>query len=93
MTDKELTDFIEHGENGFVEFALTFGDGWAGQAIEIAKELRRLHEVNKELVDALKEVMVWIDNWEPEFTYDPEWADDDIKARAAILKATGEQHG
>jgi hypothetical protein len=40
MTDKELTDFIEHGENGFLEFALTFGDGWAGQAIEIAKELR-----------------------------------------------------
>jgi hypothetical protein len=40
MTDKELTDFIDHGENGFVEFALTFGNGWAGQAIEIAKELR-----------------------------------------------------
>ncbi len=40
MTDKELTDFIEHGENGFVDFALTFGDGWAMRAIEIAKELR-----------------------------------------------------
>ena len=40
MTDKELTDFIEHGENGFVDFALTFGDGWAIHAIEIAKELR-----------------------------------------------------
>jgi hypothetical protein len=40
MTNKELTDFIEHGENGFADFAFTFGDGWAGQAIEIAKELR-----------------------------------------------------
>ena len=40
MTDRELKDFIEHGENGFVDFALTFGDGWAIHAIEIAKELR-----------------------------------------------------
>ena len=40
MTDKELSDFIEHGSNHFMEFALVFGDGWAGQAIQIAKELR-----------------------------------------------------
>ncbi len=40
MTDKELSDFIEHGANHFMEFALVFGDGWAGQAIQIAKELR-----------------------------------------------------
>ena len=40
MTDKELSDFIEHGANHFMEFALVFGDGWAGQAIKIAKELR-----------------------------------------------------
>lgn len=54
MTDKELQDFIEHGENGFVEFAMVFGEGWAKHAIEIAKESRRLHEVNAELVEALK---------------------------------------
>jgi hypothetical protein len=54
MTDKELQDFIEHGENGFVEFAMVFGDGWAKHAIEIAKESRRLHEVNAELVEALR---------------------------------------
>jgi len=40
MTDKDLSDFIEHGSNRFMEFALVFGDGWASQAIEIAKELR-----------------------------------------------------
>ena len=40
MTDKELQDFIKHGETGFVEFAMVFGDGWAKHAIEIAKELR-----------------------------------------------------
>ena len=40
MTDKDLSDFIEHGENNLMEFALVFGDGWAGKAIEIAKELR-----------------------------------------------------
>jgi hypothetical protein len=40
VTDQELQDFIEHGENGFVEFAMVFGEGWAKHAIDIAKELR-----------------------------------------------------
>lgn len=40
MTDKELSDFIEHGENGFQEFAIAFGYAWASMAIQIAKELR-----------------------------------------------------
>lgn len=45
----------------------------------IAAELRRLHEVNQELLEALKDVMYW-DNGKPEW---------DV-ARAAIAKATGE---
>lgn len=40
MTDKELDEFIEFGEKGFVAFAMMFGDGWAQRAIDIAKELR-----------------------------------------------------
>lgn len=40
MTDKDLSDFIEHGENGFQEFAIAFGYAWASMAIQIAKELR-----------------------------------------------------
>ena len=40
MTDRELDDFIKHGETGFVSFAMVFGEGWATHAIEIAKELR-----------------------------------------------------
>ena len=47
---------------------------------EAAAELRRLHEVNQELLEALKDVMYW-DNGKPEW---------DV-ARAAIAKATGEQ--
>ena len=42
-----------------------------------AAELRRLHEVNQELLEALKDVMYW-DNGKPEW---------DV-ARAAIAKAT-----
>jgi hypothetical protein len=53
----------------------------------VATELRRLHEVNVELIGALKQVMLWIDNWSPEFTYDPDWSIDEDKARAAIAKA------
>jgi hypothetical protein len=52
-----------------------------------AIELRRLHEVNAELLEALKQTMTWIDNWSPEFTYDPDWSIDEDKARAAIAKA------
>ena len=40
MTDRELEDFIHHGETGFLAFAMMFGDGWAQHAIDIAKELR-----------------------------------------------------
>lgn len=47
MTDKELEEFIHHGETGFVAFAMMFGEGWAQRAIDIAKELRaRLAQPN-----------------------------------------------
>ena len=49
------------------------------RAREAAIELRRLHEVNQELLEALKDVMYW-DNGKPEW---------DV-ARAAIAKAKGE---
>jgi mevalonate kinase len=49
---------------------------------QAAAELRRLHEVNQELLEALKEIMSWEEN--EQMT----WAQ---KARAAIAKATGEQ--
>jgi hypothetical protein len=52
-----------------------------------ATELRRLHSLNQELLEALKQVMTWIDNWDPEFTYDPDWPTDEDKAKTAIAKA------
>jgi predicted nucleic acid-binding protein len=45
-------------------------------------ELRRLHEVNTELVEVLKDILSWEEN--EEMTWYP-------KARAALAKATGEQ--
>jgi len=51
MTEKELSDFIEHGESGFEEFEIAFGYAWATMAIQIAKELRtRLAQPEKEWV-------------------------------------------
>ena len=47
--------------------------------LQAASELRRLHEVNAELLDALEGVMYW-DNGKPEWEI----------ARNAIAKATGE---
>jgi hypothetical protein len=80
MTDKELQDFIEHGENGFVEFAMVFGEGWAKHAIEIAKETRRLHEVNAELLEAVKAAL----------SDDQPYIE---RCKAALVKATGEKNG
>jgi len=47
-----------------------------------APELRRLHEVNAELVEALKDILSWEENEEMTWY---------TKARAALDKATGEQ--
>ena len=53
------------------------------ECLEIAAaELRRLHEVNTELVEVLKDILSWEEN--EEMTWYP-------KARAALAKATGEQ--
>ena len=55
------------------------------QMRQAAAELRRLHEVNAELVEALKEMVL---------DYEAEGYPQDILcviARAAIAKATGEQ--
>jgi len=42
-----------------------------------------------DLLDALKDVMAWIDNWDPSFTDDDEWDDTDNKVDVAIAKAEG----
>lgn len=48
----------------------------------------RLIAAAPELLDALRIVMSWIDNWDPNFTLDAEWPADRDSARAAIAKAT-----
>lgn len=42
------------------------------------------------LLEALQEVMSWIYDWDPDFTFENEWDGTEIKARAAIEKATGD---
>ena len=72
----ELADTIE------------LGGGTRSEQYKAAVELRRLHEVNQELVRALTLVLCWVDNWDPEFTNDPDWqnCDNDI-VRSALTKA------
>jgi len=43
-----------------------------------------------ELLEALKEVMSWVENWDPEFTEDDEWEGTYARYRAAIARAEGE---
>lgn len=40
-----------------------------------------------ELVAALKLVLEWIGNWDPNFIYDDEWPDDRSKIDAALRRA------
>jgi hypothetical protein len=54
---------------------------------EAAAELRRLHSVNSDLLEALQSIMQMTGGYVPD-TSKGEWA----KARAAIAKATGEHH-
>ena len=74
---KDLQTWVD--ENDFVEFGYRPEGLKREQADQrrTAAELRRLHEVNQELLEALKDVMYW-DNGKPEW---------DV-ARAAIAKAT-----
>lgn len=58
MTEKELSDFIEHGESGFEEFYIAFGYAWANMAIQIAKELRA------RLAQPEPKPVVWVDSLE-----------------------------
>jgi hypothetical protein len=44
-----------------------------------------------EVVEALKEVMVWVDNWDPNFVYDDDWSDTDTRVSTALSRITGDQ--
>jgi len=47
-------------------------------------EMDRMRESHTELREALIEVKEWIDNWNPNFIYDDEWDDTEIKISVAI---------
>lgn len=55
-----------------------------------AKELQ-LRDAAPALLSALTGVLLWIDNWSPDFTLDAEWVTENTAARAAINQAQGEQ--
>ena len=105
MTDKQpkalrLADKLEHvhGHRLVLDAAAELRrlhqserEAWR-YADELEQERKRLHEVNAELVDALKQIMLWIENWDPEFSYDPDWPFDRDAAKAALRKAQGDNN-
>jgi hypothetical protein len=60
------------------------GDNWNAKMNAAAAELRRLHTLNGELLEALKEML---EMWEEDPAYGATHAD---KARAAIARAEGQ---
>lgn len=60
---------------------------WSGWIARAALQAAPAQPVNQVLVDALKNVMSWIDNWSPSFTEDDEWPADRDAARSALAQA------
>lgn len=58
--------------------------------IDEAKANTALISAAPELYDGLEKVMLWIRNWEPNFSSDPEWQIDKARVEAALKKARGE---
>lgn len=52
-----------------------------------AREVAMKIAAAPDMYEALKEVMEWIANWDPNFTRDCEWLETETKARAALAKA------
>jgi len=50
----------------------------------------RLIAAAPDMLEALKQVMGWIDGWSPTFTQDEEWPEAEHYIRAAISKAEGQ---
>jgi hypothetical protein len=60
--------------------------------VECEAELRRLHEVNAELLEALKSIICSVGHDDGDGWYTVSLHEDEVQAaRAAIAKATGEQ--
>jgi hypothetical protein len=49
----------------------------------------RLIAAAPELLQSLQTAMQWIKAWDVGFLFDEEWADDEVKIKAAIARATG----
>jgi len=45
-------------------------------------------ELLKETHAALKSIMIWIDNWSPNFIHDPEWYDEYVATTALLDKVS-----
>ena len=58
---------------------------------DISSELRRLHEVNQELLEALRGMLALDEEHHQRGHCDDDVCAEVLKARAAIAKATGEQ--
>ena len=47
-------------------------------------EIDKLRAENARLREALRDVMGWVDNWDPNFTHDDAWPESRDRARAAM---------
>lgn len=48
--------------------------------------IKRVVRQRNDLATALREVMEWINNWDADFKYDPEWPATETKVSAALAE-------
>src|SRR5690606_41883115 len=58
----------------------------------IHTNIRSLKARAERLAEALREVMLWIENWSPPFTEDDEWPDTEAKAQAALHPTAAQEN-
>lgn len=80
---RELSDHVRVGACKAI-----WPDRYVDERIrDVAAALKRAER----LADALREVMLWIENWSPPFTEDDEWPDTEAKAQAALHPAAAQE--
>ncbi len=71
------------------EFFARSREGWEAAI----RECLRLRATEAQLLAALRDVMGWIHNWDPQFVFDAEWPASRAAVDAAIAKAAGTEGG
>lgn len=94
LTPKQIGDALSEEEQRLLGNAEAMcneniDNEYDSMVCDALKSLAACHIENKRLKDGLKEVMGWIDNWDPNFADDDEWPETADKITALLATPEG----